>query len=130
MLRKVTDRKKITLLITMIALCLAIGALILYCSRGFDIKKGTEQTEQPYDGDGLKETDEKEDAVDSIPWSDSVGQDKDESSNQKEKPSAKPDKDEEQNTNDEGELEEGILEEDILEEDILDDNKTWGNNIS
>ena len=121
-----------------VAFCIVIGILIFNSTRPNSTSKEKDnqieqqdiskedgegsKSEKPYDGDGLDVTDEKEDAVESVPWSDSENSDQGEVDNQKDTPSVQPGQDDKQDTEQdtEGELDEGIL----------DDGKEWGNNIS
>ena len=136
MLKKLTDKKKIIFIIMAVAFCIVIGILLFNSTRPNstskekdnqieqqDISKEDEEdstSEKPYDGDGLDVTDEKEDAVESVPWSDSEKSDKEGS--QDNIPSVQPEQEDKQDSEQdtEGDLEEGIL----------DDGKEWGNNIS
>lgn len=142
MLKHLAEKKKIIVFITIVVLCVAIGVMIFSCSKSDSVSKEEDgqiekqendtkkeqqnsESEEPYSGNGLQATDEKQDdVVDSIQWPDSENSDKEEADNREDKPSIQPGQDAgqvpEQSTKDEGEL----------DEDVLDDGKTWGNNIS
>lgn len=138
MLKKLTDKKKIIFIIIAVVFCIAVGILIFKSTKpNSTSKKKNEQIEQqdlskedgedstsekPYAGDGLDVTDEKEDTVEKVPWSDSENSDQGETDGQENTPSVQPEQEDKQDSEQdtEGDLEEGIL----------DDGKEWGNNIS
>lgn len=120
--------RKMILIAVAVVLCVTVGAVIFFRmkSASEDKKKEETQREQqekvnekektdleadiPYNGEGLKEANEKEEAVESISWTDS-------------------EEDIEEKT-EEGTKIEGTSEKDTLKEDVLDDGKEWGENIS
>lgn len=146
MFKNLTEKRKIIFIITAVVFCVVIGILI-FCSTRPDStsKKKDEQiehqenskededdstSEKPYDGDGLNVTDETEDVVESIPWSDTENTDKKESDRQGNTPSVQPGNDDKQDTEQDNKQDAGQDTEGELDEGILDDGKEWGSNIS
>lgn len=135
MLRKFTEQHKKVTVVAIIVLCVLVGVLIFYRISSDFASKLEENGTESNRGEGLQESDEAEDTVETVPWYDSEDTDVDanesdvENSTASKLPEQGEKVDAEQNDTEQDAKKDTEPKGD-LEENILDDGKEWGQNIS